>query len=194
MAMQYPNIAHLKWMFWKTSSFQEHKELSKPVTSQVERVNPAAAKPFMSPRIQPCAIDMMPELIENEVIPHPQTFCSSLLIWWCDLYSANIHDGWFNGSMAPSEHFHTIEEWDRIRPVFTRLYQEERKKLDEVRKILEYNWNFTTTWAPGSFYRGQNWFIGSVKQCKTKIREWNLGKYKKVGWSLKHADAKKWLT
>ena len=47
--------------------------------------------------------------------------------------------------MAPSEHFHTIEEWDRIRPVFTRLYQEERKKLDEVRKILEYNWNFTTT-------------------------------------------------
>ena len=81
MAMQYPNIAHLKWMFWKTSSFQEHKELSKPVTSQVERVNPAAANPSCPPEFSLVAIDMMPELIENEVIPHPQTFCSSLLIW-----------------------------------------------------------------------------------------------------------------
>lgn len=39
-------------------------------------------------------------------------------------------------------HKHTEEEWDAIRDIISRLYIEEEKKVEEVHKILNAEYNF----------------------------------------------------
>ncbi|KPM37279.1 hypothetical protein AK830_g9290 [Neonectria ditissima] len=51
-------------------------------------------------------------------------------------------------------------EWEKKRPIITRLYQEEKKPLKEVMEILERDHNFTAT----------------VKMYKSRIWKWGLDK------------------
>lgn len=43
---------------------------------------------------------------------------------------------------APAAQFYSREEWQFMRDIFTRLYQEEGKKLKEVRDILARDYGF----------------------------------------------------
>ncbi|KAI5458462.1 hypothetical protein BGZ63DRAFT_46994 [Mariannaea sp. PMI_226] len=52
------------------------------------------------------------------------------------------------------------QEWEKKRPIITRLYQEEKKSLKEVMDILEREHNFTAT----------------VKMYKSRIWKWGLDK------------------
>ncbi|KAH6975446.1 hypothetical protein BKA56DRAFT_89761 [Ilyonectria sp. MPI-CAGE-AT-0026] len=52
------------------------------------------------------------------------------------------------------------QEWEKKRPIITRLYQEEKKPLKEVMEILERDHNFTAT----------------VKMYKSRIWKWGLDK------------------
>ncbi|KAH7152933.1 hypothetical protein EDB81DRAFT_649202 [Dactylonectria macrodidyma] len=52
------------------------------------------------------------------------------------------------------------QEWEKKRPIITRLYQEEKKSLKEVMDILERDHNFTAT----------------VKMYKSRIWKWGLDK------------------
>ncbi|KAI5456070.1 Clr5 domain-containing protein [Mariannaea sp. PMI_226] len=54
------------------------------------------------------------------------------------------------------------QEWEKKRPIITRLYQQEKKSLKEVMEILEREHNFTAT----------------VKMYKSRILKWGL--YKKL--------------
>jgi len=47
--------------------------------------------------------------------------------------------------MAPSVNYHTPDEWEAIRPVFTRLYIVDGRKLSDVQAILANHYDFTTT-------------------------------------------------
>ncbi|KEF52396.1 uncharacterized protein A1O9_11637 [Exophiala aquamarina CBS 119918] len=59
-------------------------------------------------------------------------------------------------------HPHTSKEWESFRHDFTRLYQVEGKKLREVVELLR-----------------DKGFQANEHHCKTYIKKWRLGKYKK---------------
>lgn len=42
----------------------------------------------------------------------------------------------------------SAEEWDKIKPVFTKLYSRENRTLKEVKVMLEKNHDFIATYAP----------------------------------------------
>lgn len=86
--------------------------------------------------------------------------------------------------MAPSVNYHTPDEWEAIRPIFTRLYIVDGRKLNDVQAILAQYYDFTTTCvAQLDCIEGRMLTPCSVKQCKTRITQWKLAKYNKV-WSV----------
>lgn len=60
----------------------------------------------------------------------------------------------------------TAQEWDKIKPVFTKLYRTENRPLREVKDILERNHGFVATYGhPSVAYSPFADFLTTVSVC-----------------------------
>jgi hypothetical protein len=59
-----------------------------------------------------------------------------------------VQDSNMTGLVFPAQtRYATAEDWERHRPLFTRLYRDENKTLKKVKSIMKEKYGFNATWA-----------------------------------------------